>query len=107
MSETNPNAPQPPNKPTPNAPQTPKPGAKVTVVNQRPGAFVLPDKTVLHHGDSATLSEADAKKVLVHRGIVDASKLAPGLGNEIERLKTELAAEKAKNKALTDAAPKT
>jgi hypothetical protein len=74
---------------------------KVTIINQRAGAIVLKTGERIPSGSSAEVSAKDAVQLLAHRGVVDAAKLAPSLGNELEKLRKELAAVKAENAKLT------
>jgi hypothetical protein len=80
--------------------------ARVTIINQRQGKLVLRDKSEVPSGGSAEVSAEESVSLLAHRGVVDAAKLAPSLGNELARLKRELAEEKAKNAVLEKAAKK-
>jgi hypothetical protein len=86
------------------APQKPAPkGGTMTIVNQRAGKLVLLDGRIVPPGGSAEVSAAEGAKLVKHRGIVDAAKMAPALGSEIARLRARCAELEAENAKLKKA----
>ena len=97
--------------------------AKVTIINQRRGKLVLgpdpeelkafdalpeskrlaknrPQNREVPSGSSIEVTAAEAEKLLNHKGIVDAAKVAPSLGEEQSKLKARIAELEAENAKL-------
>lgn len=81
--------------------------SKVVLINQRLGKLVLKDKSLVLPGGSFEVDADEARALLNHKGVVDASKAVPAQGSQLDKLREEVAALKKRNAELeADADPK-